>query len=152
MPTVTIPRLSLLVAALAMSACGGATASSDSGTASNSTPGGGAAAALTVSAHDFGFSPSTLTVAPGSTVTLTFKNTGAVKHNITASSVNVNVDGDPGSTQTATFTAPLSGTIAFHCEYHPTQMTGTITVGSAAAAPGSAPPASTTTGAPSYGY
>jgi plastocyanin len=149
-----VTRQHLLVAAVALllPACGGAAASG------GSSGGGGAAAAspgppaaITISAHDFGFSPAALTVAPGSTVTLTFTNTGSVKHNVTASTVNVNLDGDPGSTQTATFTAPQSGTIAFHCEYHPTQMTGTITVGTAAAAPSPASSAATT-GGPSYGY
>ena len=153
MPKVTIARSLLLVAALAVAGCGDAAANSGSGSAtSNPASGGGGAAALTISARDYGFTPSALTVAPGSTVTLTFKNTGAVKHNVTAGSVNVNLDGDPGSTQTATFTAPLSGTIAFHCEYHPTTMTGTITIGTAAAAPGSSSPSTTTSGAPSNGY
>jgi plastocyanin len=146
MAHVTTRRLLLTAAALLLPACGGAAAAASNGGGAASS--GGPPAAITISAHNFGFTPSSLAVAPGSIVTVTFINNGSVKHNLTASTVNVNVDGDPGSTQTATFTAPASGTIAFHCEYHPTLMTGTITVGSAAAPASSA----ATTGAPSYGY
>ena len=151
MAFVTRRRVMVAAVALLLSACGGAAASGSSAGGGAAAGSGGPPAAITISAHDFGFSPSALNVAPGSTVTLTFTNTGSVKHNVTASTVNVNVDGDPGSTQTATFTAPQSGTIAFHCEYHPTQMNGTITVGTA---PASSSPASSasTTGGPSYGY
>ena len=143
-------RLAALALVLVLPACGGAATSSSGAPTSGAA--GAAPAALTISAHDFGFSPTSLNVAPGSKVTVTFVNTGSVKHNLTASTVNVNVDGDPGSTQSASFTAPHSGAIAFHCEYHPTLMTGTITVG-AAAAPASAPAASPSPPAgPSYGY
>jgi plastocyanin len=112
----------------------------------------GAAAPLTLVAQDFSFTPTTLQVAPGSTVTISLQNTGKVKHNFTADAVKSNVDMDPGSTTTATFTAPASGTIAFHCEYHPTKMVGTIAVTgasgtgatSATAAPATAAPATAT--------
>jgi plastocyanin len=99
-------------------------------------------------AEDFAFTPTTLQVAPGSAVTITLKNTGKVKHNFTADAVKSNVDMDPGSTTTATFTAPASGTIAFHCEYHPVKMVGTIAVaaaGTSGSGAGTAPTPTPTT-------
>lgn len=139
-----------LAATAGLAACGGTTTPSPPATAGatgTASPAGGATPGITVIAHDFGFDPTALTVAPGASVTLTFVNTGAVKHNVTATAVHVNLDGDAGTTHTTTFTAPQSGTISFHCEYHPTKMTGTITVGAAAASSSSAPsPSPATTG------
>ncbi|MBJ7610009.1 MAG: cupredoxin domain-containing protein [Candidatus Dormibacteraeota bacterium] len=143
MPNPTKRWILFLVATVGLAACGGTTTPSSPATAgatSTASPAGGATPGITVTAHDFGFDPTALTVAPGASVTLTFVNTGAVKHNVTATAANVNLDGDAGTTQTTTFTAPQSGTISFHCQYHPTKMTGTITVGTAAASGPSAGP------------
>jgi plastocyanin len=51
--------------------------------------------------------------------------------------VHASADADPGELNTVPFTSPESGTIVFHCRYHP-QMTGTITVAPAVPAPSGA--------------
>jgi len=118
-----VGTLTGIVASAALASCGATTTS----TAANGGP--------TITAADFSFTPSTLNVAPGSTVTLTLKNTGSSKHNFTTEGgPTANQDLDPGSTQTVTFTAPQTGSFSFHCEYHPKAMTGTISVGSAGGA------------------
>ena len=125
-----------LAVAAGIAACGDTTTTT---TSASSTAGGSTTSAAasgggpTITAQDFSFSPSTITVKAGQTVTITLKNTGQIKHNFTADAGSTgstaNVDLDPGSTQTLSFTAPTAaGTVSFHCAFHPTQMTGTITV------------------------
>lgn len=101
------------------------------GTTAGPNPGG---VQLRITARDLRFDPVT-TVAPGaSLVTVTLVNAGGVEHSFTADSVHASADADPGEVNTAAFTTPGSGTIAFHCRYHP-QMTGTITVAPAGPSP-----------------
>lgn len=110
---------------------------------------GGSAPGLTETAHDFAFSNPSLMVSPGASVTLSFHSDGPSTHSFTASDINVDLVAAAGQTQTATFTAPQSGSISFHCKFHPT-MTGTITVtGSSAAA---APSPSSSSSGNGYGY
>ena len=78
---------------------------------------------------DFAFSPTALT-APAGTVKVTITNTGAVLHSFTLADGSVSQDIPPGTSQTVTLN--LTGSVSFHCKYHPTQMMGTITVGGAA--------------------
>ena len=49
------------------------------------------------------------------------------EHNITIEDLGVNEDAEGGETAQARIT-PDAGSYDFHCEYHPNQMTGTITV------------------------
>jgi plastocyanin len=102
------------------------------GTTAGPNPGG---EQLRITAHDDRFDPVSAVVRPGDLVTVTLVNAGRVEHSFTADSVHASADADPGEFNTAPFTAPDSGTIAFHCRYHP-QMTGTITV---AASPSPSP-------------
>ena len=122
----------VVVAAGALAACGSSSSSSGSGTYSKptSTPSSAAAAGdgPTVTAKDFSFSPTTLDLTAGKTVTISATNDGAAKHNLTIEKLKVNVDLPPGSTKTATVKGAKAGTYEFHCEYHPTQMKGTVTV------------------------
>jgi plastocyanin len=80
------------------------------------------------------FDPSELTVAAGETVTYTLVNEGAAIHNMLIEDPAGEVVSDPdtirgGETATITWTAPAApGEISFICEFHPTQMTGVITV------------------------
>jgi plastocyanin len=39
------------------------------------------------------------------------------------------VEAEAGASKTLTVTAPQSGSLTFHCKYHPTQMRGSFTVG-----------------------
>lgn len=87
-----------------------------------------AAATAKVDAKGFTFSPATLTVAKGTTVT--FTNGDAATHTIT-SGTNGTKDGkfdkriEQGASTTITFDTP--GTYAYFCTIHPS-MKGTITV------------------------
>ena len=94
------------------------------GTTAGDNPGG---YQLHITARDFRFDPTTATVPANSLVTVTLTNAGGVEHSFTADSVHGSADADPGEVNTLPFTSPGSGTIAFHCRWHP-QMTGTLTV------------------------
>ena len=113
--------------AMVLAGCGGGAASSGGGAASG--------VPLALGAHNYAYAPTALTVAPGSTVTLSFANTGDTTHNVTAPDLGINLDAPAGTTQTVTFTVPQSGSFPFHCHYHPTVMMGTITVSGSSAAP-----------------
>jgi plastocyanin len=83
--------------------------------------------ALHLTAQDFQFVPTTLSIVPGASVTLAVTNTGAVAHSFTADSPSVSVDVPTGTSRTVTFTAPRSGVMAFYCRFHRARMQGTIT-------------------------
>lgn len=73
------------------------------------------------------FSPSSMTVAIGTTVT--WKNSDGIAHTSTSDTPGLWDTGNmnPGTTKTTTFTT--AGTFSFHCTYHASMgMTGTITV------------------------
>ncbi len=84
------------------------------------------------------FSPATLTIAAG--VTVTWQNGSSLTHTVTSSSMSTEVFNSgnppagvaPGGTFSHTF--PTAGTYHYYCQYHgldgnpPTGMAGTITV------------------------
>ena len=94
-----------------------------------------AAATSTVSIVDFGFTPASLTVAAGTTVTWT--NTGAVIHSVTSDTgafdSSPSCPGgaciNPGASYSHRFAQ--AGTFAYHCRVH-SNMTGTVIVTAAA--------------------
>jgi plastocyanin len=89
----------------------------------------GATQAVTI--DDFAFSPATLTITAGDTVTWTNQDT--TTHTATSNTgVFDSGDLDPGDAFSFTFTTP--GTYEYHCTPHPT-MTGQIVVQAAAATP-----------------
>jgi plastocyanin len=92
---------------------------------STSVPGGTpASSANTVDIQNFAFSPDTLSVPAGTTVTWT--NLDSTAHTVTADNGAFNSDDLPtGQTYSFTFNTP--GTYAYHCSIHP-YMTGTVTV------------------------
>jgi len=113
-----------LVVALAGAAC------SKSSTPSTSSSGtGGAAASNTIEQGPGGqlvFSPDTLSVKTGST--LTVKNVGSVPHTFTISGQGVDVTNDTGQTHQVTISLS-PGTYPFICRFHESSgMTGTLTV------------------------
>jgi plastocyanin len=101
-------------------------------------PAPGAAATAAVSIVDFGFTPASLTVAAGTTVTWT--NTGAVIHSVTSDTgafdSSPSCPGgaciNPGSSYSHVFAQ--AGTFAYHCKVHP-NMHGTVIVNAAAPTP-----------------
>src|SRR4051812_56138 len=73
------------------------------------------AATHTVSVVDFSFSPSSLTVGVGDTVTWT--NNGGSQHTVTADDSSFDSGTlDPGDSFSHTFTN--AGSVAYHCEFH----------------------------------
>ncbi len=109
----------ITAAALALSACSGAATSAPAVVpAASSAPGGsvapaGGTAAATI--VDFGFTPATLTVKVGTTVTWT--NTGTVSHTVTADDGSFD-SGTLASGATYQHTFSKAGTYAYHCSIH----------------------------------
>ena len=114
------------VMALALTACGGAgasTAASPPAAASAAAQSAGAEA-TSVNIVDFAFEPADTTVAVGTTVS--FNNTGAAPHTATADDDSFDTDSiAAGATGSLTF--DTAGTFPYHCTFHP-QMKATITV------------------------
>lgn len=93
-----------------------------------------------VSMGDNFYEPNEFTVPAGATVTFNLSNDGAAIHNMRVAGADneFNTDDDAvsepalvpgGETATVTWTAPDEpGTIDLLCDFHPTDMTGTITV------------------------
>jgi plastocyanin len=111
--------LGLLLVALAagMAACGGG----DEAPAPAAAKAGG----TSVSAQDNSFSPGTLEVRVGDTVT--FTNDGGVDHTVTATSGAKFDSGSLAPGATFKFTAEKAGTVSYVCTFHP-GMQGTIEV------------------------
>jgi plastocyanin len=94
------------------------------GCSSNDDTGGGGGGGVALTAKDFEFSPTSITTGADGKITVT--NDGSVEHSFTMDDGSVDQDVEPGESVTVTVTT--SG--GFHCKYHPTQMTGSVTVGS----------------------
>ena len=125
--------LFVLVALLALLALAtGCSSGSDSGGASapasaapsassgSAAPSGG----TTVEIKNFMFTPATLTVPVGATVTWKFDD--STQHTVTADD-NSFASSPMASGQTFTHTFTTAGTVPYHCSIHP-EMTATITV------------------------
>lgn len=114
--------------------------------AATATPGGnGGGGGLTVVATDNKFDVASLTAPPNTSVTVTFKNDGKVKHNVhfydkkDGNTLATGAEGailDGGKTETLTFTTPAAGSYYFQCDLHPDQMNGKFEVKEGAAVPG----------------
>jgi plastocyanin len=110
--------------------------------------GDGMAPKLEIEADDFYFSPTFVKVAPGATVTVELKNEGKAQHTFT---VDGGVDQQlaPGAKATVTVTAPKSGSLQFHCDFHGAMgMQGAFFTGSG----GVSPTSSTASSSSSSGY
>ncbi|HEY6568001.1 MAG TPA: cupredoxin domain-containing protein [Actinomycetota bacterium] len=122
-------RYAAIVVVLAFASIASACSSDDGG---DTTDGGGGATpadtsgALSITAEDFRFSPSSLTVPSGES-SITVTNEGSVEHSFTLDDDSVSEDIEPGDS--VTVTVDLTADAGFHCEYHPDQMTGTLSVG-----------------------
>jgi plastocyanin len=118
----------VLALALPLVGCGGGGDDDEGGSAASSEeqerPSGPTA---DITAKDFAFDPSELTLEAGKEVTIVLTNEDSAEHNITVEDLDVDQDAEGGETGQATVT-PDPGSYDFHCKYHPDQMTGTITV------------------------
>jgi plastocyanin len=102
--------------------------------------GDGGGGAIAVSMGDNTFDPDEITVAPGAAVSFDVTNDGTAIHNmrIAGADGEYNSDDDAvsdpdvmpgGSEGTVEWTAPdAAGEIKFQCDFHPTEMVGTIAV------------------------
>jgi plastocyanin len=114
----------VLAAALLLAACSSGGGSGSTG-ASASSGSGAATSTKSITISNFMFSPMHAAVAPGSTVSVTNKD--SVTHTLTATGGQFNT-GDIGAGQTKTFTAPSkAGTYSYICNIHQYMM-GTIVV------------------------
>jgi plastocyanin len=118
----------LLVAVMALGLVAAACSSDDSGSGGNGSSGGSGGTGTQISIKDFAFNPAQITGTAGETITITVTNNDSTEHSFTLDDDSVSQDVEPGDTQTVEVPLPDSGTVGWHCEYHPT-MTGTITVG-----------------------
>jgi plastocyanin len=97
---------------------------------------GGQAVTVNISALNYRFDKSNITVPAGANVTMVFDNKEAVPHNVaiytTSAAIEVIFKGEVitgPKTITYTFTAPTTpGDYFFRCDVHPAVMTGTFTV------------------------
>jgi len=151
MPSSTVRRLAAAGAAtttvLALAACG-STDNGSGGSSSSSSGGSGP----TVTAQNLSFNPTSVPVSSGQ-VTVTFKNMDGTTHSLTLDNGGGEVVASGGQTVTLTFSAPQSGTVAFHCKFH-SNMHGTFTVGGAggAGAGGASSSSSSSSSNNGYGY
>ena len=114
----------VLAAALLLAACSSGGSSGSSG-ASSSSRSGAATPTKSITISNFMFSPMHAAVAPGSTVSVTNKD--SVAHTLTATGGQFNT-GDIGAGRTTTFKAPSkAGTYDYICNIHQYMM-GTIVV------------------------
>lgn len=82
-----------------------------------------------LTAIDFRFAPSMITIAAGSQVMLRITNQGKVAHNLSIPSIEADIDYQPGAKDNVIFVAPASGRVEFFCKFHRDQgMTGAFTV------------------------
>jgi plastocyanin/mono/diheme cytochrome c family protein len=136
------------------SVCGQSVAKAATVAATPGTP----STTLTEVATDNEFSDTSFTVPAGQPVTLTFQNKGSATHNwhvtdardANGQEVTTGATGtNGGQSTTVTFTITTPGTYHFQCDFHPTQMLGTLfVVPAGGAAPAAAAPA-TASAAPS---
>jgi len=142
--------------ALIVVGCGGSAYGSNGNTTPPASGGGGD---TSVTIQNFAFTPQTLTVRPGTTVTWTNKDsvphtvTGTDGLGTTAGKTGMFDSGNLNQGQTFSFTFGKAGTYYYECTIHASSasMHGKIVVSSTAATGGSTSGGSSTSGA-SHGY
>jgi len=123
MKRILISAALVVVAAGLLSACGNDNKDKTASSATTAAKG----ETIDLVATNFQFDKTTLTATAGQPVTFKVTNNGTVEHNLTIKDLKVNKDVEAGESAQQTVT-PAAGTYEYHCEYHPTQMTGTLTV------------------------
>jgi plastocyanin len=104
------------LAALGLAGCGGGSSGPPTTLGPN-----------TILMKNIAYSPTTLSVKVGDTVTWVWRD-GSIPHNVDgASDLSNFTSGNPKTSGAYTYTFKKAGSYAFHCDVHPA-MTGTITV------------------------
>jgi plastocyanin len=108
---------------------GGATGSTGSSGATgiSGASGGAGDTTQTITIKNFAFNPAQITGTAGTTLTIPITNNDSPTHSFTLDDKSVSQDIAAGTTETVEVPLPDSGTLGWHCKYHPT-MTGTITI------------------------
>jgi plastocyanin len=124
-------RVMIVAAAVALlgAACGGSSGSNGgsgggSGGGGEAASGGGGGSTLTAS--NFSFDPTSLTVATGGSIE--YSNEDDVEHNFTLKKTKVSQDVEPGESITVALKGVEAGSYDFFCKYHPDTMKGTLEV------------------------
>jgi plastocyanin len=107
-------------------ACSGG--SGGDGGSGGSEGSGGASGAIQLTIQDLSFHPSTLPGSAGQTLTIQVSNKDSVEHSFTLDDGSVSQDFEGGDSGSVQVTLPDSGTVGWHCKYHPTTMKGTIQI------------------------
>jgi plastocyanin len=113
-----LPVIFVLLIAIVLTACSSGGATTSKTTASSTYSGN------TVSIANFAFSPATLPIPAGTTVTWT--NNDSTTHTVTSDN-GVFDSGNLAPNATFSYTFSNAGTFAYHCSIH-TSMTGKIVV------------------------
>lgn len=115
---------SFIVFALSLAACGSDTTSDDN------EGDGSSSRTIEVTAQDFAFQSDQIVVDPGEEVSVDFNNSDGTTHTFTIEEIDFDIEAGAGADESATFTAPdEDSTLVFFCRFHPTQMKGTVQVG-----------------------
>lgn len=125
-----------LIYALVAAQNGGAPSASPTPLASAAASTGEPIGSVSIKAFDLGFDPKTVDVPAPGVYTVTFQNTGAIRHDITFADGTM-LDAEAGQTATGTVTIPAGGS-TFQCTvpgHAAAGMTGTVTVAGAAPSP-----------------
>ena len=113
----------MLIVSTTLAACGSTAATP--APASSSAPGAAATVVNAVTISNFAFSPATITVPVGTTVTWTNKDSAS--HTVTADDGKAFDSKGIAQGATFTFTFATAGTYAYHCAVHP-DMKATVIV------------------------
>ena len=113
----------VLVAALALVACGGDDGNGDGGAGSPEPADGGTSADITISG--FAFDPSSLDVEAGATITVV--NDDSTTHTFTADDGSFDEELGQGASAEVTVDGESGDQIPYHCRIH-SSMTGTLTI------------------------
>ena len=121
-----MPTFAVALVAASCGSGGSTTTTAGGGTATTggSTGGSQPAGGAQISIQNFSFSPASVTVKAGDTVTWT--NNDSATHTVTGDKNEFN-SGDVAPGATFSFTFKTAGTVDYHCAIHPS-MKGTITV------------------------
>ena len=112
----------LLVVAAFGVACGGETGKAGDTGSSGAEEG----ATTAVTAADFAFQPTSVSVGAGGTIQLT--NEDDAEHSFTADDAGIDIDADGGQSVTVEVGDAEPGTYDFYCKYHKDSMTGTLEI------------------------
>jgi plastocyanin len=91
------------------------------------SPAGGGSGKVDVRIQNFSFDPSTIEGTAGATLTIDVSNKDGVEHGFTLDDGGASKAFQPGTSGTVRVTLPDSGSVGWHCQFHPS-MTGTIEV------------------------